>query len=72
MIGPVFPVLLIALPGFYAATTTKLYLNYPVAFNIIFGLVGTKVTNKLIVSAVVIFFELIVLVFLAWQSFFSK
>jgi hypothetical protein len=49
-LGPIVPLLLVALPGYYAATESDLYLNFPVMFNFIFGLIGTKVTNKLIVS----------------------
>ena len=48
--GPIVPLLLVALPGYYAATESDLYQNFPVMFNFIFGLIGTKVTNKLIVS----------------------
>jgi hypothetical protein len=50
VIGPAIPLLLITLPGYYSATESDLFENFPVIFNCIFGIIGSKVTNRLIVS----------------------
>ena len=42
--------MLIAFPGWYIAVHSDIYVNQPVLFNLLFGIIGCKVTNKLIVS----------------------
>lgn len=46
------PLLLVIVPGIYIAvnSTTMLYESNPILYNLTFCLIGSKITNKLIVS----------------------
>ena len=52
VIAPIFPLLLVLVPGVYIAVNSEelLYENNPILYNLVFGLIGSKITNKLIVS----------------------
>ena len=47
------PLLLVIVPGIYIAvnSTTMLYESNPILYNLTFCLIGSKITNKLIVSS---------------------
>ena len=52
VIGPIVPLCFVIVPGVYIAVNSEelLYENNPILFNLVFGLIGSKITNKLIVS----------------------
>jgi len=52
VIGPIMPLLLVIVPGIYIAvnSTTMLYESNPILYNLTFCLIGSKITNKLIVA----------------------
>ena len=56
VIGPFTPILLTIVPAIYIAVNSEqnLYENNPILYNLTFGLIGSKITNKLIVSKFVL------------------
>ena len=61
VIGPFTPILLTIVPAIYIAVNSEqnLYENNPILYNLTFGLIGSKITNKLIVSKFVYIYEIL-------------
>ena len=56
VIGPIIPLSLVIVPGIYIAVNsqTMLYESNPILYNLTFCLIGSKITNKLIVSIILL------------------
>lgn len=52
VLSPFLPILLTIVPAVYIAVNSEsnLYENNPILYNLVFGLIGSKITNKLIVA----------------------
>ena len=48
--APLLPLLLLLLPGLAIAFFTSIYSDHPLLFCLLFGIIGSKITNRLIVS----------------------
>lgn len=52
VIAPILPLFLVLAPGVYIAVNSQseVYENNPILYILVFGIIGSKITNKLIVS----------------------
>jgi len=48
--SPLLPLLLFILPGLAIASLTTIFSDHPILFCLLFGIIGSKITNKLIVA----------------------
>jgi len=48
--SPLLPLLLFILPGLAIASLTSVFSDHPILFCLLFGIIGSKITNKLIVA----------------------
>merc|ERR1719167_1408285 len=48
--SPLFPLLLLFLPGLAIASLTTIFSDHPILFCLLFGIIGSKITNRLIVA----------------------
>ena len=61
VIGPIQPLLCFLVPAIYLAANSKeqLYEQNPILYIFVFGIIGSKITNKLIVSISKLLYRLI-------------
>jgi len=48
--SPLLPLLLLIVPGLTIASTTNVFSTHPLLFCLLFGVIGSKITNRLIVA----------------------
>ena len=55
MFSPLLPLLLVLVPAVWLATMTPaIFASQPLLYCLLFGIIGSKITNKLIVSSIFI------------------